>query len=293
MEMKEENLISFPLVSVLMTAYNRQEYISEAIESVLNSDYKNFELIICDDKSTDNTLKIAQEYSLKDQRVQVYVNEINLGQFPNRNRALSLAKGKYVKYLDSDDMFYNFSLGYCVNMMENNPGADWGMLSFKKEDEGVLYSSNEIIRRHFFGNPILSIGPDGTIYKKDFFLKLGGYSQMYGPANDVYTNILAASRGNLILMTKDFFYYRLHQDQELNNHYGYLHNNYNLLKDIFFIIKENFTQEELTLLENKNKRRFIVNISKYFFTTLNFSKTKSAINKAGFNVRDAYQGIFH
>ena len=63
-----------PLVSVLMTAYNREKYISEAIESVLSSTFKNFELIIVDDGSVDNTVKIARGYELKDSRIKVFTN---------------------------------------------------------------------------------------------------------------------------------------------------------------------------------------------------------------------------
>ncbi len=67
-----------PLVSVLMTAYNREKYIAEAIESVLQSTYKNFELIIVDDCSTDNTVSIATDFQQQDKRTSVQINEKNL-----------------------------------------------------------------------------------------------------------------------------------------------------------------------------------------------------------------------
>lgn len=282
-----------PLVSVLMTAYNREAYIGEAIESVLNSTYKNFELIIVDDRSSDTTVKIANAYAEKDNRISVFINEVNLGDYRNRNKAASYANGKYLKYLDSDDKFYDFSLAYCVNMMENNPTAEWGLLSFSKEDESVLLKPYESIRRHFFQRPFLSIGPDGSIYKNDFFKKLNGFSTKYGPANDVYTNVFAASMGNVVLLTRDFFFYRLHDGQEMNNKYAYLYNNYCLTKDAFPFLEKIFTKKEIQFIENKNKRRFTVNIFKYFFKTLNFSKTHFAIKQAQFSFKDALQGIFH
>ena len=101
---------SLPLVSVLMTAYNREIYIAQAIESVLQSTYTNFELIIVDDGSTDSTLSIAKKYAEADERVYVYQNETNLGDYNNRNRAASLAKGMLYKYLDSDDVIYPCSI---------------------------------------------------------------------------------------------------------------------------------------------------------------------------------------
>ena len=86
------------LVSVLMTAYNRQQYIAEAIQSVIANTYQNWELIIVDDRSNGDTVAIAKKFAEKDNRIKVYINENNLGDYPNRNKAVSLAKGKYLKY---------------------------------------------------------------------------------------------------------------------------------------------------------------------------------------------------
>jgi glycosyltransferase involved in cell wall biosynthesis len=90
-----------PLVSVLMTVYNREKYISEAIESVMASTYQNWELIIVDDRSKDTSVEIARHYETQDKRIKVYVNEANLGDYPNRNKAASYAEGKYLKYVDA------------------------------------------------------------------------------------------------------------------------------------------------------------------------------------------------
>src|SRR3954447_2239406 len=95
-----------PLVSILMTAFNREKYIGEAIQSVLDSSYTNLELIIVDDNSTDRTVEIARSYQKKDVRIKVFINERQLGDYPNRNKAASYATGKYIKYVDSDDYIY-------------------------------------------------------------------------------------------------------------------------------------------------------------------------------------------
>jgi glycosyltransferase involved in cell wall biosynthesis len=109
--------MSTPLVSVLMTAYNREKYIDEAIESVLASSYRNLELIVVDDCSKDRSVEIARTYAAKDDRVKVYVNETNLGDYPNRNRAASLARGEYIKYADSDDIMFPSCLKKMVTPM--------------------------------------------------------------------------------------------------------------------------------------------------------------------------------
>ena len=86
-----------PCVSVLLTAYNRERYIAEAIESVLAQTLADFELIVSDDGSTDRTVAIAREYERRDRRIRVTVNERNLGQFENRRHVASLARGRYFR----------------------------------------------------------------------------------------------------------------------------------------------------------------------------------------------------
>src|ERR1700730_17371732 len=97
-------------VSLLMTAYNREKYIGQAIESVIASTFQNWELIIVDDGSKDKTVELAREYERSDSRIKVYLNEKNLGDYPNRNQAASYARGKYIKYIDADDSLYYWGL---------------------------------------------------------------------------------------------------------------------------------------------------------------------------------------
>ena len=95
--------MSRPTVSILTTCFNRAQYIGECIESVQQSKFQDYEHIIVDDQSSDDSVEIAKSYAEKDSRIQVYVNEKNLGDYPNRNRAAELASGTYLKYLDADD----------------------------------------------------------------------------------------------------------------------------------------------------------------------------------------------
>src|SRR4051812_36005653 len=115
-----------PFVSVLMTAYNREAYIEQAIKSVLASTYSNFELIIVDDCSTDRTLDIAQAAANNDARIRIYKNEKNLGDYANKNKAASYARGKYIKYVDSDDMIYPHGLKVIITAMEKFQDAGVG-----------------------------------------------------------------------------------------------------------------------------------------------------------------------
>ncbi len=93
-----------PHVSVSMPAYNAEIYIAESIESVLNQNYQNFELLICDDGSTDQTLEIIKSYERKDPRIKVFSMRENIGLASVRNFISNKAQGKYIALLDSDDL---------------------------------------------------------------------------------------------------------------------------------------------------------------------------------------------
>jgi glycosyltransferase involved in cell wall biosynthesis len=281
-----------PLVSVLMTAYNREQFISEAIESVLASTYKNFELIVVDDCSTDNTLLIARQYEQADARVRVYTNHRNLGDYPNRNMAVSYAKGEYLMFVDSDDKIYVDGIENCVKVMVKYPGSSFGMRLFNKDCEPYEINSAEVIRKHFFEEPMLKIGPGGTILRRIFFEQINKYPVKYGPANDSYFNLKAACNSSMVMIPFEFLYYRRHEGQEINNRYGYLPNNYLYLKEALDELPMGLTDENIRWLHLKNKRRYFVNILKYYFSTWNFQKTIQALRQTRFGFKDIWQAIF-
>lgn len=110
-----------PLVSVLMTAYNAEDYIESAIQSILDQTYKNFEFIIVEDCSKDNTWKIIEKFSKKDKRVKTVKNKKNLKAGESSNKAIPLCKGKYIIRMDADDWSYPDRIEKQVKYMEKNP----------------------------------------------------------------------------------------------------------------------------------------------------------------------------
>lgn len=116
----EENLINEPLVSVITPLYNCEKYIEETILSVINQTYKNWEMIIVDDCSKDNGVKIVEKYRKIDNRIKLYKNEVNLGGAGTRNKCIEKAKGKYIAFLDSDDLWKKEKLEKQINFMERN-----------------------------------------------------------------------------------------------------------------------------------------------------------------------------
>lgn len=106
------------LVSIIMPNYNASKYIDASIHSVLNQTYKNFELIIVDDVSTDNSVELIKKY--EDKRIKLFINEKNSGAAISRNRALREAKGKWIAFLDSDDIWDCNKLEKQINFMNAN-----------------------------------------------------------------------------------------------------------------------------------------------------------------------------
>lgn len=104
------------LVSIIMPSYNTASYIAESIQSVIDQTYKNWELIIVDDHSTDGTVGIIEKFA--DKRIHFFINEKNFGAAFSRNRALKEAKGKYIAFLDSDDRWNRRKLEIQLKFME-------------------------------------------------------------------------------------------------------------------------------------------------------------------------------
>ena len=92
-----------PEISILTTSYNKEKYISDCILSVKKSSFQDWEMIILDDCSKDNTYLIAQSFAFEDERIKVFKNDKNLGDYPNRNKIVQYARSEYIKYLDADD----------------------------------------------------------------------------------------------------------------------------------------------------------------------------------------------
>ena len=91
-----------PKISVILPVYNVEKYLRQCLDSVINQTYKNLEIILVNDGSTDNSGKICEEYALNDERIKV-IHKENGGISSARNAAIDIAKGQYITFIDSDD----------------------------------------------------------------------------------------------------------------------------------------------------------------------------------------------
>jgi len=109
-----------PLISIALCTYNGETFLSEQLDSILNQDYKNFELIISDDCSTDNTSIILQDYNSRDQRIEILKSDYNQGYILNFEKAIKHCKGEILFLSDQDDIWVKSKLTEISNCFVNN-----------------------------------------------------------------------------------------------------------------------------------------------------------------------------
>lgn len=126
------------LVSIIMPSYNCGAYVEETIRSVQAQTYSNWEIVFVDDCSTDDTIKVVSEMQKQDSRIRLFQNEKNSGAAVSRNRALSEACGRWIAFLDSDDLWEPTKLEKQVRFMEGN-GYSFSYTGYQEIDsEGAL-----------------------------------------------------------------------------------------------------------------------------------------------------------
>ena len=222
-----------PLVSVLTTAYNREKYIAQAIESVLASSFKDFELIIVDDGSTDESVTIAESFRKQDERIRV-IRGAHSGEVSARNKALecttitdesnraaSLAKGQYLKYVDSDDYIYPRGLQIMVEMFEPFTQAAVGFCSFAQVSERPYpfqLSPREAYQYSYFNrtHSIFSRASLSSIIRRDKFEAVGGFTGKRMVGDFEMWHILAA-RFPVVLLPDGIVWNREHPAQEMQD----------------------------------------------------------------------------
>ena len=207
---------STPLVSVLVTAYNREAYIAEALESVLAQTMHDFEVVVSDDHSTDGTVRIVEEFARRDARVRLSVNARNLGDYGNRRRAASLARGRFLKYHDSDDVMYPHCLSVMVDALVKEPEAACALsasYAWPGAPCPMLLTPKLAYEREYLGYGLFQLGPAAALFRTEAFMALGGFDDT-PHASDYLFWIRACARVNVLLVPGDLFYYRIHPAQE-------------------------------------------------------------------------------
>lgn len=137
---------SQPLVSIIMPAYNSQEFIKKAIISIQAQSYRNWELLVIDDASKDSTVEEIEKLALNDPRINLIKNFTNRGAGVARNKGIEASGGRFIAFLDADDIWFPEKLSKQVNfMINNNLGMSYASYRLISEDGAVLTKGVEAL----------------------------------------------------------------------------------------------------------------------------------------------------
>lgn len=207
-----------PDISVIMSVYNGETYLKEAIESVINQTFKNWELIVINDCSTDSTAEILLELASKDERVKVHPNEVNLKLPTSLNKAISLCEGKYIARMDADDICLPDRLEKQFKFMEENSDVALSSCRFMTVKNGVYMSggaggrcdNNALRAMLLVANPILH---PGVICKAEVMKKFN-YDTTLTCTEDLelWTRMVMENQ-KIEILPECLLIYRLHDKQ--------------------------------------------------------------------------------
>ena len=217
------------LVTICIPTYNSGEFIEDTLFSIINQTYKNIEIIIGDNASTDNTYDIVKKYQKKDSRIKYYKNETNLGLFGNCNKLISMSKGEYVAIYHSDDIYDLKIIEKQVDILENNLDLSGVFTNYERIDEHGVIFKNTLYPIHVdqkikrvnldeFINVVLNKGVScfccpSSMIRKGVYERLGGYDSnlTYIGDQDMWSRILLD--GSLGILKDKLIKYRVHSKQ--------------------------------------------------------------------------------
>jgi glycosyltransferase involved in cell wall biosynthesis len=221
MKRNSENL---KLVSVVIACYNAENYIEETIHSVLKQSYQNFEIVIVDDGSSDNSLDIIKKISEKEHRIKYYsIDHSGRASVP-RNYGVKKASGKLIAFLDADDLWTKDKLKYQLNVFNEHPDIGFvysmcftfGEVNFFSEHYELLplpfRASKNYSELRTKGN---SIPLSSVLIKKELFESVGGFDEdaEFKAVEDYDLWLRVSEKSSFILIPRVHVYYRIHDTQ--------------------------------------------------------------------------------
>ncbi len=247
--MKSEN----PLVSILLNCYNAEKFISKAIESVLNQSYNNWELIIWDDGSTDNTLEVVKRF--KNEKIFIYEQKENLGLGKSRIAAIKKLKGELITILDADDFFHNDKILRQVEVFKKYKNisicSTWSKILDSNNKPHRIFASqmsNDQLKNRL--NFINTIPHPSIMYKRKDAEEVGWYSDKLEYAQDYDLTLKLLNKGDIHII-KNHLTTIFQPDNNMSKS--------TLLKET--VLRENILISE-NILKTKNLNNYELNLLK-------------------------------
>lgn len=283
----EKNMIKF---SIIIPVYNCEKYLDRCIDSIINQEYKNLEIIFVNDGSTDNSLKILKEFAKKDKRI-IIINQKNQGALIARNKGIDIATGDYISFVDSDDWISKnmYEKLYFYIVKYNSPDIirfDYFTNSLNNKSEKlfldreypVLFDSKN--RIEIYDMLVSSYNLNRLwqgIYKRELFINNLVYEKVTA-GNDYYQMLLLIDKTNNILFTNEYLYYYCinHNSITKTHNVNRIGDN---IKSVFYV---NNNVLEFLKKWNVYSKKYVINIAvssiTYFMHNLSKIKDKEDFN---------------
>ena len=217
-------------VSIIMPLYNKEKWVADTIKSILSQSFKDYELIIINDGSTDSSLEVVKGF--KDDRIKV-LNQKNSGVSSTRNRGIYEARGKFIAFIDADDIWRVKHLEYLIKAFKRYPDAIYTAneieIVTEKKIKQLYKLDNLIFKKYNYiksiSNNQFNIHIGSVMFKKDILIELNGFYEDMSIGEDVNLLIRASCMGEAILCNYKGMVYRLldiHGAMLSNNRVKYL-----------------------------------------------------------------------
>ncbi len=229
------------MISVLMSVFNAENWVQKSIESVISQDYNNWEFIIVNDGSTDNTKKIIEDYLISDSRIKIY-NKENTGLTKSLNYGLERCSGKYIARLDADDICLPNRLSTQYNFMQQNPEVvlcgsyhyekngytnKYKLCKYPKSNEGL--KNNLLNVKNFFSH-------SSSMFLKNAVREFEGYSEKFKKTQDFDLWLKLSSMGKIACIDKPLVEILKHDNSISNSDRGFDQYSYGVVAASSYLI---------------------------------------------------------
>lgn len=219
-----------PLITIFVPLYNAEAYIEQTLQSISNQTFRDFEVIVLDDQSKDDSYNKALTIAKNDERIQVLKNEKNLGMMPNWIKGIGLCHSKYFVKLDADDLWHPRLLEEAVPILENNANVGMVFVKYHKIDEnGNQIPNSEIEIPDFAKNKAfscISLVQQGAhkmlegqileqgvaLMRNEIFKKFGNYRNIRSGDTELYFRV--GCHYDIFYIDKTYYYYRVHPQSD-------------------------------------------------------------------------------
>ena len=276
-----------PLVSIIIPIYNVEKYLNKCIKSLLESSYKNLEIILINDCSPDACEEIIEKYSEKDKRILYVKNTENLRVSETRNRGLKRATGKYIMFVDGDDYI---STDWIENLVETieEKSADIVIGAAKQfnEQEEKDYKISDLDREKWIDFSKVRMNNNGVIWNKIYRRDLIAENniqfdkEIYKHSDVEFTYRSLALSDKIFYSTKGFYYYRIDNESSIMRTIDYSEK----IKYTTMLLKNIHAFSEKTGKKNKKLlKKLAVDVMKaHMKSNRKFQIEKSLVRKSGF-----------